>query len=242
MGAGKNRLAKRAKPTEIIDHWSHLMENFSFSSEEFYERVEVELTVRKVPDMSLSRVDWKEGGMLSARRAYLRVGRERLIFDICAAPFGTSFFISTWFGEKPLQLGLLVRWLILIVSVAMIDFFIPEGMATHLRWHYGRLWLFAPIAGSFMLSFLALAVWFGIHMDAALLRTPIVSYFYEKYFRAITFYRFDLACMFQKSVQSAVEKIIDEISTEKGIKPLSELERRPVMRELFMAGSSNGRN
>jgi hypothetical protein len=39
------------------------------------------------------------GGPASAKREYLQVGREKLIFDICGAPFGTGFFVSWWLAE-----------------------------------------------------------------------------------------------------------------------------------------------
>ena len=42
-------------------------------------RVEKALAVRQIPDASVTRVDWKEGGLLSARREYLRVQRERFV-------------------------------------------------------------------------------------------------------------------------------------------------------------------
>lgn len=54
----------------------------------------------KVPAVSLSRVSFKEGGMFSSSREYLRVTRNEYVFDICAAPFGTGLYVSYWFGEK----------------------------------------------------------------------------------------------------------------------------------------------
>ena len=76
------------KNPEVISHWYTLMENFETSGMEFYAAVEDALKERSVPDIELSRVEWQEGGMGTARREYLRVKRSRLAFDICAAPFG----------------------------------------------------------------------------------------------------------------------------------------------------------
>jgi hypothetical protein len=39
--------------------------------------------------------------MMSSNREYLHIVRGEDIFDICAAPFGTGFFVSSWYVEKP---------------------------------------------------------------------------------------------------------------------------------------------
>ena len=56
---------------------------------EFYASVEQALQPRQIPDYAVSRIDWREGGVFTARREYLRVRRGKLAFDICAAPFGS---------------------------------------------------------------------------------------------------------------------------------------------------------
>ncbi len=68
-----------------------------------------------------------------------------------------------------------------------------------------------------------------------------VVYFYERYFRKITFYRIDRMCMYQQAVNAAVMQVIDEISKQQCIRPLSEFDRGPVLRELFHRQGSNGR-
>jgi hypothetical protein len=89
----------RVTPTEVISNWSHLIEFFNYSSKDFYTQVEEAVKKREIPDIKFQRVDFKEGGMLSAKREYLRVRRHALVFDICAAPFGKGFFVSWWLGE-----------------------------------------------------------------------------------------------------------------------------------------------
>src|SRR5213593_4636311 len=83
----------------VVSHWHKPFEDFGTSSLEFYTAVEAAIRRREIPDTSTSRVDWREGGLASARREYLRVSRGRLSFDICAAPFGTGFFFSWWLAE-----------------------------------------------------------------------------------------------------------------------------------------------
>lgn len=91
----------RQPNSEVFSHWYHLMEDFQTSSLDFYKSVEEALERRKVTDIRCARIDYKEGGMLSAKREYLRVKRKQFVFDVCAAPFGNGFFISWWLGEIP---------------------------------------------------------------------------------------------------------------------------------------------
>ena len=95
----------KSTPAVIFSHWYTLIENLQGSSIAFYQSVENTIGNRRVPHSYLSRVNWPEGGVFSARRAYLRVKRKDLILDICAAPFGTGFFVSWWLGPKPGLLG-----------------------------------------------------------------------------------------------------------------------------------------
>ncbi len=34
-------------------------------------------------------------------RIYQRIGRKKLVFDVCGAPFGKGFFVSWWMGPLP---------------------------------------------------------------------------------------------------------------------------------------------
>ena len=92
------RLEKCPKAEDLLDYWPQLIEGMRFSTKEFYERIEAALLARSIPELEVSRVDFKEGGPLTPRREYLRLRRERLVFDICAMPFGTGFYVSEWFG------------------------------------------------------------------------------------------------------------------------------------------------
>jgi hypothetical protein len=91
----------KAPATMIISHWNTLIEGLNVSPKEFFASVESALETKLIPDIKRSRADWREGGILSAKREYLRVLRKKLAFDICGAPFGNGFFISWWLGEMP---------------------------------------------------------------------------------------------------------------------------------------------
>src|SRR5437660_6367055 len=82
------------KKGEILGHWIAFLDNFNFSPQEFYDAIAKELQARKIPSMEISREEFAEGGVLSDRRIYLRLFRERLALYTCAAPFGTGYFFS----------------------------------------------------------------------------------------------------------------------------------------------------
>jgi hypothetical protein len=84
----------------VIDHWYALVPGFTSSSKDFYESIEKELKERQVPGLEIFHVDFAEGGIMSSKREYLRMTRERLVFDICSAPFGTAHFFSCRFAAE----------------------------------------------------------------------------------------------------------------------------------------------
>ena len=222
-------MAKRGSASNIISHWHHPIENFQTSPLDFYALVEQALRPRQIPDISTSRVDWKEGGLLSARREYLRVKRGKLAFDICAAPFGTGFFFSSWLAEVPPPHGVLYALLIIIGCLILL------GMSVQMFGFFGGLF-FAAIAFPFLVWFLGYAVREG-HLGAgaedALLVIPFFGPLYERLFKPDTYYKMDTTLMFQSAVHAAVLEVVDQVTTAKGIRALTELERKPIMREFY---------
>lgn len=88
--------------TEVISHWSTLIENFQYSPQKFYESVADAIRKRQIPDSAIGKVQFKEGNFLSAKREYLRVYcKKEFYFAICGAPFGTGFFVSWWLLQPP---------------------------------------------------------------------------------------------------------------------------------------------
>lgn len=147
------------------NHWSHPFDDLQFPPDEFYALVIEILQKREIPNITFSETTYLEAGILSGLRKYLRVSRGEYTFDICAAPFGTGYFVSWWLTEYP-----------------------------NLR---RRIIMHFP--------------WIGKELKAALI--------------AKTYYQMDTETMFRDSVHSAVLKAVEEISSKKGTRPLSELER-----------------
>jgi hypothetical protein len=73
--------------------------DFQFSSQQFYTVLEEKIKQREMPSLTVSRVIHKEGGLFSSDRIYLRIARGHLIYDVCAAPYGNGFFVSSWQGK-----------------------------------------------------------------------------------------------------------------------------------------------
>jgi len=83
----------------ILSHWHHRFENFQYSSQDFYKSVSTLIRAQQFPAVTLQYKEFFESSVLGAKRTYLRIMRYEFCFDICAAPFGTSFFVSWWLTE-----------------------------------------------------------------------------------------------------------------------------------------------
>jgi len=212
--------------SDVVSHWDNLHEGLQTSVQEFYGLLEEALARRSIPGAQVSRVEHQEAGILSSNREYLRVTREGLYFDICAAPFGTGFFMSWWLTEPKNELSALVR---LGVFGAL---FIGELMLV------SALGLFL---GTFLYSGLILGMVFAIatgalpspELEAVVRSVPVLSWFYASFVKPVTFYRIDTTLMFQQAVHQAVLEVVDATTTAKGIRALNDQERKPIMRDFF---------
>ena len=211
----------------ILSHWYKLIENLQASPMEFYAATEAALERRQLPDVELSRVDWHEAGAFSVKREYLRVGRKRLVFDVCGAPFGNGFFVSWWLGELGSPYGPAALLLLLIGLMALLAVFVK---------------IFGAFLG-FVLTVVGAPVLFWLFAryvvgqvegwDDALAAMPLVGGLYQRWFRPATYYKIDTALMFQSAVHAAVQEVVDDMTKAKGLRALTELERRPILREFF---------
>ena len=158
--------------TTILSHWYQLFEGFQYSSKDFYSQVASAIKSRNVPNLKLSKITYREGGPLSAKREYLRLERRGDLFDLCAAPFGNGFFVSWWLGNS---------------------------------------------TGAFI---------------GLLLSIPVFGAIFSYFIRPLSYYKIDVALMFQESVRQAVLEVIDNLSKTSGLRELSESDRKPILREL----------
>ena len=221
-------MARLGKDANVISHWHHPIENFSTSTMEFYTAVETALKPREIPDYSVSRIDWREGGVLTARREYLRIKRGKLAFDLCAAPFGTGFFFSWWLAELPPSYALLWALLICFFGFGFI------GMLVIAFGFSGLFWgCILGMGGVCAFGYLLKNGTLGTDVEDIVLAVPVFGMIYEKIFKPTTYYKTDTTLMFQSVVHSAVLEVVDQVMSSKGARALTELERKPIMREFY---------
>ena len=210
-----------------MSHWYSLIPNFNTSPKKFYDAIEQRLKDQQIPGLDLCRVEHSEGGVLSGKRQYLRLTRERLAFDICAAPFGTSFFFSCRFS--------------IITSLKIFRFLlfilIFGGPVIGISYKFIGLVHTVLIALAVCLLLIALLcnlAYLELHnLDAFLLRDPLVGGLYERFFRKETYYREDTRFMYLDTVNAVVKASVEETTGAKGIKLVQYMEKTPLLHELY---------
>ncbi|MFA6554605.1 MAG: tripartite tricarboxylate transporter TctB family protein [Candidatus Paceibacterota bacterium] len=215
------------KKADVISHWYSLIPSFNTSTREFYDAIEKELKERQVPGLEVFHIDFAEGGMLSQKREYLRMTRERLVFDICAAPFGNSYFFSCRFAEIPAVIQL---WQLVVVLIASLV--IMALALKFLGFILGTIVLFGGLV--FLIYCLRNAVAIGLQdLDATLIKSPILGPIYENWFRKETYYREDTRLMYCDTVNAVVKAKVEETTGAKGIKLVRFNEYSPILGELY---------
>ena len=240
---------KPKQPDNVFSHWYAVTEGLDFSAMDFYDDVEAELVARKMPRLRTRRVEYHEGSALSDRRLYLRLARERFAFEVCAAPFGTSYFFSIRFVEIP-RGGWIKLLLILTVVGAVIA---GAGMlGTYAYFKAGSaFWL-----GAGIIALIGLVVSTRLQarrrvatddragelleplrdFDTFLLGLPKIGEWYER-IRKDTYYRHDTRMLYHSIVSEIVKKRVEELTAVKGVTLLRTYDYNPILGELYKPGS-----
>jgi hypothetical protein len=212
---------------QVEGHWHSLIEGFSTSSLDFYELVKAGIARRDIPDLKISQVEWNQGGLGAGKRVYLRVSREGLNFDICAAPFGTGYFFSWWLAK----ISRVLLDVLFIVLCLIGGFLLYRGLSGGSEGIEPRLGcaglLLKPILFLGLLLLLGFVVRYGdAGLEPTVLSMPITGFFYGLIFRPVTYFNEDTAIMFRESVHHAVLEAIDQVTTAQGVRGLSEEARK----------------
>jgi hypothetical protein len=217
----------KSKKADVLSHWYSLVPDFNTSTHDFYATIEKELKERKVPGLESSRVEYAEGGALSDKRQYLHLVRERLTFDICAAPFGTSYFFSCRYAEPCPVVKIWQGVVLLLTTYAFL--------AVAWKW-LGFITGSAVIAvclACFMYIFRN-AVALGLKdLDASLLKSPLFGPMYHHWFRVETYYRQDTRLMYLDMVDAVVKHQIEEVTAAMGVKLLRYNRHSPILDDLY---------
>ena len=117
------------EPGEHLSHWYHLFPGLGVTPKQFYEELQRRIAGREFPQTQTGIIECSEAGLMSAKRAYLRVSRGDLVFDICGAPFGNdSFFVSYWLGRMRLG-GCLSVVVAIGVMIPVVGAIIERGLS-----------------------------------------------------------------------------------------------------------------
>jgi hypothetical protein len=222
----------------VLSHWCQLIENLQASPLAFYQSVEMNLMRRAVPALDYTRVEYHEASILSAKREYLRLSRDKLAFDICAAPFGTGFFVS-WRLVDATQGSAWLLWSLIAGIAGMCGILVFSTLTLLAK---GFLEAFGTFILLTMPFCILMAVNLGIYFllrfwllraDTALANSPFVGTLYKAVIGRDTYYKIDTMLMFQAAVKAAVLEAVDGLTTAQNLRPLSDEERKPVMIDLF---------
>ena len=215
------------KSTTPIADWNDLIDDFDFSPQEFYQRIITELEKRQVPDLLIGTTLLRESSALSPKRLYLQLRRERFVFEIGAAQFGSSWAVSWRLFDRRrgakfadyLTLaifGLPVLWgLTLAFNVRIVVLIVGTGIA--LLWSMMR-W---AARGN------------KAHLDELICRIPFFGRIYESLFHPETFFRLDQREMYRQAVQRSVQKVLTDLGAQKGNRSLAQIEPKPILRDLY---------
>ncbi len=198
------------KKGDVLGHWIAFHDNFNFAPQEFYDAIEKELQARKIPGLAISQEAFAEGGLISDKRIYLRLFRERLALYTCAAPFGSGYFFSC----RTVHVPALVRlWHI----VAAFAFFTivggllvkPLGIVFAAVAMITLMFALAGVLRNASTSALS-------DLDTLLLKIPVVATIYEDWFRADTYYRDDTRLIYLQRIPDIIKELAEDITAAKG--------------------------
>lgn len=220
-------------PRDVVEMdkpWQVVFDNFRLSSQEFYAKLEQEVRRREMPGVLIERMELQEAGIFSDQREYLCVRRERFRFELCAAPFGTTFFFCLRKQYVPPKINrtvlVLLLWSVIGPLVWAVDF-------------YGW-WLALLVIGGGLLALVKTLRNVGLlgwdSVDAWLLNSWFVGGLYEMYLRPDTYYRQDVRSLFFSLVEAIIKDSVDAASLSKGIRiPLNVL--KPPHHVLLSGGA-----
>jgi hypothetical protein len=196
------------------------VEGLSTSSLDFFTSIEEALKAKEAPVLT-ERIQLGEGGVLSAKRTYLRVSYQRFVFDIGAAPFGRDFFFSWWLGKLVPDFGAMLGCAVLIALPIIL--FVCFQLAGTL----GGFALFAALLIGIFLYMQQGGRIGDVSMEDVMLVVPILGPLYLRFFKPATYYSEDTRMMFEETVRRVVLDVLAGILTVNSLRPLTPEEALP---------------
>jgi len=208
------------KPAEVISHWHHSIEDFTASATEFYRSIEATLKAKEAPSVTTEVIEWRESGVLSAKREYLRVSYGRFSFDLCAAPFGRDFFFSWWLVKRQPDAAFLIGCFGLLALPVVFALFVKTA-----GFFFGFILFLVALAG--------VGAWLtnqarngAAGVEDTILAIPVVGQLYTRFFRPVTYYSTDSRLIFEESVHRVVLQHVEVLRTTHNLPKLSATETK----------------
>jgi hypothetical protein len=220
--------AEEAKRNKLLNYESQLLDNVQYSPRQFYASLIENLRVREVPGLETEAVLLRQSGIFSAKRLYLQFRRERLVFEICAAPFGTGFFCSERLYDRRRE----ARWYHFLMVAGFLS------LSGFLLWvRLDVIWSIIALSGAVTLvwSLMRLSVLDTMRwLEDRLYDVPVLGPIYTTFFRPDTYFRQDLNSCYRQAVHRAVTQTINDLRREKGLVALSQEQSAPRVQELHL--------
>ena len=108
----------------ILSHGHRRYVEPPFSPSEFYNEVKRQIQAKQIGQVDIDTVNFSEGGLMSANRQYLRIRYKDYCFYVCAAPYGTGYFVSWWLRDNGSP------WLDLFTNIPVIGRFFAKQPKT----------------------------------------------------------------------------------------------------------------
>lgn len=223
-------MKKETSRTEVIEHWYSLVPQQNFSTADFYYVVEKQIGVQKIPGLWFSRVELHEGEILSDKREYLRMKRERVTFDVCAAPIGVNYFFSYRFYAPDPKFGV-VDIVALIICLGF-----PWWIFNAIKSPYVAFTLTSLCA----LGLVGLILKDGVD-KVSIIEMPVIGALYARFFYRDTYYRQDMRIAYCSIVSAIVKAEVERLTAAKGVKLLREHTYSPLLGALYKVKESEPR-
>ncbi len=214
---------KRTKSV-VQAHWYAPMLDYETDAAEFYAAIKAEVGSREFPGVEVSHITFKEGGLLSSAREYLRIRRERLLFDVGCGPFGKCWYYSCRGCILPRRMTL---WEILLAFATIGSFALLYIMSFGMT--IGLIVLGATLIAIGTLLMQA-GKWPGL--DDFLTNLPVVGGIYELFFRRETYHRQDTRLAFCDLVNHFIRRKVEEDALARGRQEVQFIEQKDVQQPM----------
>ena len=198
----------------IVSRWHRFLDGVELVPPKFYASLDRAIERRKIPGAKTSRVAITEHGVrgengaLDSDRICVRVQREGLTVDVCAAPFGSGSFVSMW-TTRATRRGVvaLIALLAVVVGVPLV-----LGAFAFLARSFGPF-----LGGAWTLVFVLLGAAILVYqvrqgflrIETEVRALPVLGSIYDGVFRPAMHYGKDEEESFSKAVEAAVLETVE---------------------------------